>query len=73
MVMTIREMKELNGECCQDNCSNVGTHYVYWPGQGNKRMCLEHARKAEEISRVMGFSLHIEEIHDNPRTKKNIQ
>lgn len=62
MTMTIAEIKELNGECCQTNCEDRATHYVFWPGQGKKMMCEAHKDKALGISRVMGFSLHTEEI-----------
>lgn len=62
MTMTIREMKELNGECCQDNCSEKATHYVYWPGETKKMMCDLHTAKAKVIGKHMGFHIHTEVI-----------
>lgn len=64
MIMTISEMKEMNSECCQLTCNDIGTHLVYWPGQGKKRMCKLHAEKARRIAGAMGFSLHIEDESD---------
>lgn len=60
MTITQSEMKELNNECCQDNCSDTATHKVYWPGQGCKKMCAIHAAKARRIAEAMGFNVHIE-------------
>lgn len=69
MVVYMSEMKELNNECCQDNCNYQATHKVYWPGQGCKKMCSEHTVQANRIAQAMGFHLHIESIEPvEPRT-----
>lgn len=60
MTITPSEMKEINGECCQTNCTNTATHYMYWPGQGKKMVCTECAQKAKAVGRAMGVDIYIE-------------
>ena len=63
MTLTQSELKEMNNECCQTNCSDPATHYVFWPGQGKKMMCEIHAQKAKRIASHMGFDVHVEEMN----------
>ena len=61
MTITPREMKELNGECCQDNCSTKAIYEVFWPGQRPKLMCEPHMRQAKGIAGTLGFYLHVKD------------
>ena len=63
-------MKDLNNECCQDNCNEPATHLVYWPGEVPKKMCEPHSKKAIAVAMAMGMYLHVEE-KNFAETKEN--
>lgn len=46
--------------CSQFECKAVAIWRVFWPGQGPRLMCEEHALKARAVAETMGFYLHIE-------------
>lgn len=49
--------------CCQENCENVATRYVYWPGKfPPPKMCLHHAVQAIQVMDALGLDLVTEEI-----------
>lgn len=62
MTVTISELKEMNNECHEQNCSDYPTHKVYWPGQPERRYCYFHAQKAIITALTIGFHLQVEEI-----------
>jgi hypothetical protein len=62
MTITQSEIKELNNECCQTNCSEQATYKVYWPGDKPKLICEQHKMMAKNVAGAMGTYVHTEKI-----------
>lgn len=44
--------------CKSNNCTELATHIVYWPGK-ETMMCSKHAENAIKVATAMGFFLSV--------------
>lgn len=50
-------------KCGQQTCNKEATHRFFWPGKTEPTSaCSECKAKALNISRAMGFHLHVEDL-----------
>lgn len=49
-------------KCHQVGCEHEARARFYWPGDGAKPACVQHANLAGIVARAMGFTLAIEPL-----------